>query len=127
MKSLEELHFEEIARLRSRLEVERVQNDAMREALAAKDYDLREWQQLAVELGAFAAVTKDKTRMTLDCTLKIDAGLLAKSTNVHATVSGIVFNQIVRPMVRECEKSFGPHSSQRAVNKDFTAPQPPKP
>lgn len=110
MKSVEELQRQHIERQHATIVGLKGENDALREALAESRGETREWQELAVELGAFAAVAKDKSRMTLDCSLKIDVGMLAQARERNTLIATLLREKIMRPMVAECDKAFGPES-----------------
>lgn len=116
MKTLEDLSREQIDRLVARLEVRRIENDALREAVAAKEVELREWKALAVELGAFPVVERDKSRMTLDCRLKVDAGLLAQTKDRGGLLATLIHLKLYRPMVIECERMWGKQAATRETS-----------
>lgn len=108
MLSEAEFYRQQIDRLHARLDAEKVQNSALREAMEARAMEVREWQTLAVELGAYGDVHKNKEAMSLDCKLMISADLLAQAKDRRALIATLLSTKIMRPMLAECEKIFGP-------------------
>jgi hypothetical protein len=103
----EEFMQKQIDRLHGMLEAEQSINRALRRSLEEKEADLRDWQRLAVELGAYAAVEKDKAMMTLDCSLKVAAPLLALAKDRTEMLTQLLSSKVLRPMLAECDRQWG--------------------
>lgn len=76
---------------------------ALREARRAET-ELSRFQNLAVELGAFVEVKKDKDRTVLQLKIEIDAGLLAAARDPIMVLQAVVENDVFPKFMAEVKK-----------------------
>lgn len=66
--------------------------------------ELQRFQTLAIELGAFVEVRKDKSRRSLLLRLEIDAGLIAAAADQEMLLQSILANEVYPQLLAEVQK-----------------------
>jgi hypothetical protein len=112
-----------LARRDAQLAAARGENVGLLTALEREIGASREWQEVAVDLGAFAQVEKRANRTILYGSIEIAADLIAAAGTHRATmITAIVKDKMLRPMIMKAEGGY-PNTVPETSLQTTKAPQ----